>query len=99
MAKDKQVLDKKGKQQAIIDSVGWKIFVKYNEELLTAPAKHVKGMQGMAKPKLLWTVRSEFVDRAKMLNEQAISLGLVPYFSPEDIDKAEKLAVEPGLLD
>ena len=94
-----KTLDKKGKQQSIIDTVGWKIFVKYNEEILVAPAKMPRGMQGMGKPKLLWNVRSEFVERAKILNEQCISLGLTPYFSADTIAEAEKLAVAPDLLD
>ena len=51
----------------------------------------------MAKDKAVFDKKGKH--RAKMLNEQAISLGLVPYFSPDTISAAEKLAVEPGLLD
>lgn len=84
--------------QKVIDSAANRIFVAYNKEIISAPSENVQGMKGMARPQLLWQVRQDFVARAKMLNEEAVSLGLKPPFDPKRIADAEVLAVPPGLL-
>ena len=86
-------------RQAKIDLKADRIFDKFLDEIENAPAKNVQGMQGMAKPKLLWQVRSDFVERAKDLMALAVSLGLKSPFDPNYIKAQEKAAVEPGMFD
>ena len=86
-------------RQAKINLKADRIFDKFLDEIENAPAKNVQGMQGKAKPKLLWQVRSDFVERAKDLMALAVSLGLKSPFDPNYIKAQEKAAVEPGMFD
>ena len=86
-------------RQAKINLKADRIFDKFLDEIENAPEKNVQGMQGMAKPKLLWQVRSDFVERAKDLMALAVSLGLKSPFDPNYIKAQEKAAVEPGMFD
>ena len=86
-------------RQSMIDAKANKIFIKFLDEIEHAPAKNVQGMQGMGKPRLLWQVRGDFVERAKDLNKLAISLRLKQPFDADTIAQQEASATEPGLFD
>ena len=90
---------KQDMRQALIDSKADKIFIKFLDEVEHAPSSNVQGMRGMPKPKLLWQVRSDFVERAKDLNKLAASLGLKAPFDPNYLNEQEANATEPGMFD